>query len=92
MTLSDWRNAANGIVLISNPYNQNDVERGCCIVEKLRHNGFHPWKSNKRIIVTWCVHVTTIQINAKIVWYILIIPKLDVNCNKFFEIVQTKFV
>lgn len=42
MTLSDWRNAANGIVLISNPYNQNDVERGCCIVEKLRHNGFHP--------------------------------------------------
>lgn len=43
MSLGDWCYTANGIILISNPYNQNDIECGCCVVEKLRHNCFHSW-------------------------------------------------
>lgn len=36
---------ANGIVLISNPDNDNDVEGGGRVLKELGHDGLHPWKN-----------------------------------------------
>ena len=42
VALADAGVAADGVVLVSHPHRQNDVERCGGVVEKLRHNGFHP--------------------------------------------------
>ena len=34
------------VVLVTHPHRQNDVERGCCVVEELRHYGFHSCNIN----------------------------------------------
>ena len=41
VTLADTRVTADGIVLISDPNDENDVEGCSCIVEELRHDRFH---------------------------------------------------
>lgn len=33
--------AADGIILIRQPYNKDDIECCSCVIEKLRHDGFH---------------------------------------------------
>lgn len=33
--------ATNGIVLICNPHNQNDIEGGIGVLEEFGHDGFH---------------------------------------------------
>ena len=38
--------AADCIILVSQPNNENDVESCGCVIEKLRHDSFHPCESD----------------------------------------------
>lgn len=41
MPLSDGGVAADRVVLVRDPHNEDDVESRCRVVEELRHYGFH---------------------------------------------------
>lgn len=41
MPFGDRRVATDCVILIRDPHNQDDVERGGGVVEELRHYGFH---------------------------------------------------
>ena len=43
MPLADACEAAHSIVLVSNPYNQNNVKGRRRIIEEFRHDCFHSW-------------------------------------------------
>lgn len=45
MPLGYWRMAANRIILICHPHNQNDVKSSRSIIEKFRHNSLHSWNN-----------------------------------------------
>ena len=45
----DGRVAANGVVLVCHPHDEDDVKRSCCVLEKFRHDGLHSYKENKNI-------------------------------------------
>lgn len=34
---------ADGVVLIGQPHDEDDVEGRCCVVEELGHDGLHAW-------------------------------------------------
>lgn len=46
MSLGDGCVAADGVILISQPHDQNHVEGGGGVVEELRHDGFDSWKTS----------------------------------------------
>lgn len=35
--------AADSVVLIRQPHDEDDIECCSCVIEKLRHDGFHSW-------------------------------------------------
>lgn len=51
MSLGDVGVAADGIILVRHPHDQDDVERRGRVVEKLRHDGLHPCKSQEWIMM-----------------------------------------
>jgi hypothetical protein len=42
VSLGDGRVTANGIVLVGHPHDQDYIEGGRCVAEKLGHNRLHP--------------------------------------------------
>lgn len=48
MPFSDGSYAANCVILIGNPNDENDVECRCCVIEKLGHNRFHTCNWNEK--------------------------------------------
>ena len=49
MFLGDCRVAADGVVLIGDPDDEDDVEGGRRVLEELGHDGLHSWKTSKEI-------------------------------------------
>lgn len=41
----------NGIILVCCPHNQDDVETGCSVIKKFRHNCFHSCRGTRSIII-----------------------------------------
>ena len=41
----------NGIILVCCPHNQDDVETGCSVIKKFRHNRFHSCRGVRSIII-----------------------------------------
>jgi len=39
---------ADGIILVRQPNNEDDVEGSGCVIEKLRHDGLHPYRRDKK--------------------------------------------
>lgn len=48
--LSEGGVAADGVVLVGNPDDEDDVECGGSVVEELRHYGFHAFVSIEKLI------------------------------------------
>lgn len=44
--------AADGIVLVGQPNDEDNVEGSGCVIKKLRHDGFHPCKPDEMLFVT----------------------------------------
>ena len=43
--LRDGRVTADGVVLVCDPDDEDDVEGRRRVLEELGHDGFHPWKA-----------------------------------------------
>lgn len=55
MPFGDRSVAADCVILVSDPYNQDDVERSGCVVKELRHYSLHTCQQKK-----FCVNVAII--------------------------------
>lgn len=51
VTFTDALMTTDGIILVSYPHNQYNVEGSCGIIEKLWHYSLHTWKKKKHIQV-----------------------------------------
>ena len=48
VSLRDGGVAADGVVLVRHPHDQDDVERRVRVLEELGHDGLHAWKRTRR--------------------------------------------